>query len=44
MPNDIASSGHGSTEITGANGGNTDSFNVQADCTCSWTITVKSAP
>jgi hypothetical protein len=41
MPNDIASSGHGSTEITGANA---DSFDVQADCTCSWTITVKSAP
>jgi hypothetical protein len=41
MPNDIASSGHGSTEISG---GNTDSFNVQADSTCSWTITVKSAP
>jgi hypothetical protein len=40
MPNDIASSGSGSTEITGATG-NTDSFNVQA--VGSWTITVIAA-
>lgn len=39
LPNDIATSGHGSTEITAASG--TDSFNVQA--TGSWTITVKAA-
>lgn len=41
LPNDIAVSGHGSTEVTNASG--TDSFNVQADASCSWTITVKSA-
>lgn len=40
LPNDIASSGSGSTEITGASG--VESFNVSA--TGSWTITVKSAP
>lgn len=39
LPNDIAASGHGSTEVTGASG--TDSFNVQA--AGSWTITVKVA-
>jgi hypothetical protein len=39
LPNDIATSGSGSTEITSDSG--TDSFNVQA--TGSWTITVKSA-
>jgi len=39
LPNDIAASGHGSTEVTGASG--TDSFNVQA--VGSWTITVKAA-
>jgi hypothetical protein len=39
LPNEIAASGHGSTEVTGASG--TDSFNVKA--VGSWTITVKSA-
>ena len=39
LPNDIAASGHGSTEVTGASG--TDRFNVQA--VGSWTITVKAA-
>ncbi len=39
LPNDIAASGHGSTEVTGASG--TDSFNVEA--AGSWTITVKAA-
>jgi hypothetical protein len=39
LPNDIASSGQGSTEITGA--GSTDSLDVQA--TGSWVITIKSA-
>jgi hypothetical protein len=39
LPNDIAASGHGSTEVTGASG--TESFNVQA--VGSWTITVKAA-
>ena len=39
LPNDIAASGHGSTEVTGANG--TDSFNVKA--VGSWTITVRAA-
>lgn len=41
LPNDIASAGHGSTEITGDSG--TDSFNVQADDTASWTVKVVSA-
>lgn len=40
LPNNIASSGSGSTEVTGASG--SESFNVQA--TGSWTISVKSAP
>jgi hypothetical protein len=40
LPNVIATSGSGSTEVTGASG--TESFNVQA--TGSWTITVTSAP
>jgi hypothetical protein len=40
LPNAIAASGSGSTEVTGASG--TESFNVQA--TGSWTITVKTAP
>jgi hypothetical protein len=40
LPNDIATSGSGSTQITGTSG--VQSFNVQA--TGSWTITVKSAP
>lgn len=31
----------GSTEVTGASG--TESFNVTADQTCSWTITITSA-
>jgi hypothetical protein len=39
LPNDIATSGHGSTEVTGA--GSTDSLNVQA--AGSWTITITSA-
>jgi hypothetical protein len=39
LPNDIAASGSGSTEVTSASG--TDSFNVQA--IGHWTITVKSA-
>jgi hypothetical protein len=39
LPNDIATSGSGSTEVTGASG--TDSRNVQA--VGHWTITVKSA-
>jgi hypothetical protein len=39
LPNAIASSGQGSTEVTGA--GSTDSLDVQA--TGSWTITIKSA-
>lgn len=41
LPNDIAASGHGSTEITGDSG--TDSFNVMANAACNWTITVVSA-
>lgn len=41
LPNDIAVSGHGSTEVTGDSG--TDSFNVQADDGASWTVTVDSA-
>lgn len=41
LPNDIAGSGHGSTEITGASG--TDRFNVQSLPACSWTISVKAA-
>lgn len=41
LPNDIQSSGHGSTEVTGAQG--SESFNVQAAQGASWTITVKSA-
>jgi hypothetical protein len=39
LPNDIAASGHGSTEVTGGTG--TDRFNVQA--AGSWTITVTAA-
>lgn len=42
LPNDIATSGHGSTEITGDSG--TESFNVMANAACTWTITVVSAP
>lgn len=41
LPNDIAASGHGSTEITGADG--PDSFNVQSASGCKWTITVTGA-
>jgi hypothetical protein len=41
LPNDIASSGSGSTEVTGASG-DVESFNVQA--TGSWTIKVVTAP
>lgn len=40
FPNDIASSGSGSTEVTGVSG--VQSFNVAA--TGDWTITVKTAP
>jgi hypothetical protein len=40
LPNDIAASGSGSTEVTGASG--VESFNVQA--AGSWTIKVVSAP
>lgn len=40
LPNVIAPSGSGSTEVTGASG--VESFNVQA--TGNWTITVTSAP
>jgi hypothetical protein len=39
LPNDIAASGSGSTEVTDVSG--TDSFNVQA--VGHWTLTVKSA-
>jgi hypothetical protein len=39
LPNDIASSGSGSTEVTGAN--SSDRLNVQA--TGQWAITIKSA-
>lgn len=41
LPNDIATSGHGSTEVTGDSG--SDSFNVQADDTASWTVTITAA-
>lgn len=41
LPDDISTSGHGSTEVTGDSG--TDSFNVQAEDTASWTVTVVSA-
>ena len=40
LPNDIAASGSGSTEVTGASG--VESFNVQA--TGQWTIKVVTAP
>ena len=40
LPNDIAASGHGSTEVTGSSKA-TESFNV--DAVGSWTITVKAA-
>lgn len=39
LPNDIAASGHGSTEVTDASG--TDSLNVQA--AGPWMITIKAA-
>lgn len=42
FPNDIATSGSGSTEITGVTPGHAESFNVQA--TGQWTIKVVSAP
>lgn len=42
LPNDIATSGSGSTEITGVTPGNAESFNVQA--TGQWAIKVVSAP
>ena len=41
LANDIATSGHGSTEVTGGSG--TDSFNVQAADGSSWTLTVVAA-
>lgn len=41
LPNDIASSGSGSTEVTGDSG--TDSFNVQAEDGSSWTVTIVAA-
>ena len=41
LPNDIATDGHGSTQVTGASG--TDSFNVQAGSGASWTITITAA-
>ena len=41
LPNDIATSGSGSTEITGVTPGNPQSFNVQA--AGDWTIKVVSA-
>jgi hypothetical protein len=42
LPNDIATSGSGSTEITGVTPGDAESFNVQS--TGQWTIKVISAP
>lgn len=42
LPNDIAVSGHGSTEITDDTG--PESFNVQSAPGCNWTITVTAAP
>lgn len=42
LPDDIATSGSGSTEITGVTPGAAESFNVQA--TGQWTIKVVSAP
>lgn len=41
LPNDIADSGHGSTEITGDSGA--ESFNVQAADSSTWTISIVSA-
>ena len=41
LANDIAVSGHGSTEVTDGSG--TDSFNVQAGDSSSWTLTVTAA-
>jgi hypothetical protein len=41
LANDIAVSGHGSSEVTGGSG--TDSFNVQAADSASWTLTVTAA-
>lgn len=41
LPNDIAASGHGSTEVT--NGSGTESFNVQSSSSSRWTITVVAA-
>lgn len=42
LPNDIATSGSGSTEITGVTPGDAESFNVQA--AGQWTMKVVSAP
>lgn len=41
MPNDIAASGSGSTEVTGDSG--VESINVEANGAASWTFTVTSA-
>lgn len=41
LPDDVKSSGSGSTEVTGGDG--TDSFNVQSNSAAHWTITVKTA-
>lgn len=41
LANDIAVSGHGSSEVTDGSG--TDSFNVQAGDSSSWTLTVTAA-
>jgi hypothetical protein len=42
LPNDIAASGHGSTEVTGDDL-TSDSFNVQAGADSTWTLTVTAA-
>lgn len=41
LPNDVKTSGSGSTEVTDGDG--TDSFNVQANSAAHWTITIKTA-
>lgn len=43
LPNDIAGSGSGSTEVSGDTNA-TDSFNVQAEDGSSWTVKVVAAP
>jgi hypothetical protein len=42
LPNDIASSGHGSTEVDGDPSAS-EAFNVQSEDSSSWTVTVASA-